>query len=416
MTIFISMNFRIRILATFLILFLTSSAVAQVSNSVYSMFGVGQIIDHSYGINKSLGGTGIAFQSGKSINYLNPASYFGLPNSSFTMEIGMYGIYNTSRNSNVSQTSKNINVSYFSVGLYFSKWWVFSAGIVPFSSMEYKINSKAGIEGETTTFEKSYTGSGGLNRLYFGNSFKIIDEFSVGFNASYIFGPITQSEQAISNNNFTGYEIKKERSTSTFYLDYGLQYSLRDSNWLYTIGLVYAGSKKLNTTDEYEFIYNETTTSLEGFEDPVLKIPQKLGVGISVKKKENFRAGFDYKWENWANTSFRNPNLVTKNVNSFSFGLEYSPGGHREENWFETFYYRIGAFYHNSYLQIDNTCINSKGIDIGVGIPYDANIINLSLEYGEEGTLDKGLIKTNYWMIYLSISLFDFWIINPRND
>jgi len=51
-----------------------------------------------------------------------------------------------------------------------------------------------------------------------------------------------------------------------------------------------------------------------------------------------------------------------------------------------------------------------------VGIPYDVNIINLSLEYGEEGTLEKGLIKTDYWLIYLSVSLFEFWLINPRND
>jgi hypothetical protein len=380
------------------------------------MFGVGQIIDNSFGINKALGGTGIAFQSSKSINYLNPASYFGLPARSFAMEIGAYGIYNTSSNSSTSQTNKNINVSYISLGLYFARWWAFSAGIVPFSTMKYEINSEAGIEGETTTFEKSYTGSGGLNRIYFGNSFKIIDELSVGFNASYIFGPLTQSEVAFSNSNFTGYEIKRERSTSTFYLDYGLQFSLPDSNWLYTIGLVYGGSKNLSTTDVYEFIYNETSTILEGDEDPAIKIPQKLGVGISFKKQENFRAGIDYQWKNWERSSFRNSNLVTKNSNRFSFGLEYSPGAHRDETWFETFYYRIGAYYHNSYLQIDKTRINSKGINIGVGIPYDENMINLSLEYGEDGTLDKGLIKTNYWMLYLSISLFDFWITNPRND
>ncbi len=403
-------------LTVFLILIFISSSRSQVSNSVYSMFGVGQIVDNTYGINKSLGGTGIAFQSGRSINHLNPASYFGLPASSFILEIGAYGIYNTASNSSTSQTSKNINVSYFAVGLYFAQWWAFSAGIVPFSSMEYEINSKAGIEGETTIYEKSYAGSGGLNRIYFGNSFKIIDNLSIGFNASYIFGPITQSEIALSNSNFSGYEIKRERSTSTFYLDYGLQYTLPDSDWSYTMGLTYGGRKKLNTTDEYEFIYGETSAILEGDEDPAIKIPQKLGVGISFQRKANFRTGLDYQWKNWANSSFRNSNLVTKNSNRFSFGLEYSPGGPRAENWFETLFYRFGAYYLNSYLQIDKTRINSKGINIGVGIPYDANIFNLSLEYGEEGTLEKGLIKTDYWLIYLSVSLFEFWLTNPRSD
>ena len=41
---------------------------AQVKKSTYSMFGVGQLADNNYGVNKSLGGTGIAFKSGNAMN------------------------------------------------------------------------------------------------------------------------------------------------------------------------------------------------------------------------------------------------------------------------------------------------------------------------------------------------------------
>jgi len=66
------------IITAFVIFLFTNSLKAQARKSVYSMFGVGQIIDNSFGVNKSLGGTGIAFQSGREINYINPASYIGI--------------------------------------------------------------------------------------------------------------------------------------------------------------------------------------------------------------------------------------------------------------------------------------------------------------------------------------------------
>lgn len=237
---------------------------------------------------------------------------------------------------------------------------------------------------------------------------------AVGFNASHIFGPITQTETAASNDNFTGYELKNERTASSFYLDYGLQYSLRNEDWLYTIGLIYGASKKLNLTDALEFTYEGITSSLEEDEQLDLKIPQKLGLGISVKQNDNFRIGFDYEWKNWSITDFTNPNLNTRNSNRFALGVEYSPGqgGGRPKR----FFYRLGANYKNSYLEIDNTPINSMGINFGVGIPYsETSIVNISMEYGEEGTLHKGLVKSSYWLFYLNFSLHQIWSNRSRH-
>jgi hypothetical protein len=374
------------------------------------MFGVGQIIDNSFGINKSLGGTGIAFQSGRSINYLNPASYLGIFPNSFNMELGVYGIYNKSENENTSQTNANINFSYFSANLYITNWWAFSLGIVPFSFVDYEINSSDEIEGEFTSFEKNFKGTGGLNRIYLGNSFNIYEGLSFGFNASYIFGHITQTETAASNSGFTEYELKNELTAYSFYLDYGLQYSISNNEWLYTIGLIYGADTRLTTKDDLEFIYNGINSSLDQDEQSDIRIPQKYGLGISVRKGNNFRAGFDYEWKNWSNISFSNPNLDTKNSNRFSVGVEYSPSQKKTDSWIKSLFYRLGANYKNSYMEIDNTGINSLGINLGVGIPYDeTSIINIAVEYGEEGTLAKGLIKNSYWQLYLNISLHELW-------
>jgi hypothetical protein len=386
-----------------------NSLKAQVKNSVYSMFGVGQIIDHSYGVNKSMGGTGIAFQSGTSMNYLNPASYLGVLPQSFNVELGVSGIYNRAENRHTYQSDGDINVSFFSASPYLKNWWAFCFGIAPFSSIGYEINSSDEVGGELTTFEKNFKGSGGLSRAYAGNSFKIYKGLALGFNASYIFGLFTQTETAVSDDDFAGYELKNKRSAGSFYLDYGLQYSIKNKNWLYTIGLIYGDSKELSTTDEREFTYNETTSSLEADDKSSIRIPRKIGIGFSVKKEQDFRAGFDYEWKNWAAINFNNPYLNARNSNRFSMGLEYSHAPRYD--WLNRIFFRVGANYQSSYLEVKNIPINSKGMNIGVGIPFSSiNTINLSIEYGEEGTLDKKLIKNNYWQFYLSFSIHEFWL------
>ena len=383
---------------------------SQTKNSVYSMFGVGQTMDNNFGINRSMAGTGIAFQSGRSINYLNPASYLGIFPNSLIMEMGAYGIYTKSENSDTYQSDFDINASYLSAGLYFTTWWAFSFGIIPYSYVNYEINSNDVIEGKLISYEKHYKGTGGLNRVNFGNSFKIFKGFAFGFNASYIFGFITQTESGIANDNFTGYELINKRHANSFYMDYGVQYSINKNDWLHTIGFIYGAGKKLNTIDDFEFTYNDVISSLEQEEQLDIEVPQKFGVGVSVKKGEKFRAGFDYELNKWSNISFSNHNLDTNNSNRFSIGVEYSPSQKKTDSWLKSLFYRFGANYKNSYLEIDDTSINSMGVSFGIGIPYNkANTFNLSIEYGEEGTLDNGLIKNQYFGIYCNFSLYQFW-------
>jgi hypothetical protein len=38
------------------------------------------------------------------------------------------------------------------------------------------------------------------------------------------------------------------------------------------------------------------------------------------------------------------------------------------------------------------------------------------VEYGEEGTLNKGLIKNSYWMLYVSVSFRELWISLTDDD
>ena len=390
---------------------LISAGYGQVKNSIYSMMGVGQLNNNSLGINRSLGGTGIAFKSGKSINYLNPASYIGIAKKSHVLEVGLYGIYSNSKTSSLTQYENDVNFDYLSLGFYSTPWWSFSFGITPFSYVDYKITSQDQVEGELTQLEKYYEGTGGLNRLYFGNSFNLYGGLFVGFNLDYIVGPITKTEITTGLNGSTEYEVSHKYTASGLYIDYGLQYSIKVNKLNYTFGAIYGAGKSLNTSDDLEFTYGETTTALSQDNEEKFYIPEKIGIGLALEKENNLRIGIDYEWNGWESANFLSDYLNTKNSSRYSIGVEYTPLDRRINNpWYNDLIYRIGANYQDSYLEIRNKRISSFALNMGLGIPYDnSSIINLTIEYGRDGTTSNNLILNNYLKFYASFSIHEFW-------
>ena len=381
---------------------------AQVVNSIYSMFGVGQLSDNNFGANRALGGTGIAFQSGSSMNYLNPAAYLGILPNSINMEFGAFWVYSHTGDGSNDQYDSNIDFNYFSASLYISRRWALSFGIVPFSTVGYEVHSSGEVGGDLTVYDVIYSGSGGLSRGYLGNSYRLFKGLNIGLNVSYVLGPITRTETAVGNQNFAGYKLEYQRTVQSPYFDYGVQYSLNRSGWSYTLGLVYAPKTSLYTIDEYDYYYSGSYVESLDRDESDIEVPVKFGVGFAGKKGNVFRAGFDYEWREWSAISFSNANFNTRNSSRYSFGMEILPG--RRKSWPGSFVYRFGAKYKNSYMEVDNTPINSIAVNLGVGIPINIKgAVNLGLEYGEEGTLSNGLIKQDYWMLYANVCLSEFW-------
>ena len=383
-----------------------STVHAQLTESVYSIFGLGELGANNIGMNRSLGGTGIAFQSNRSINYLNPASYLGVTPNAFVMEVGVYGVYNNAEKGRNAQTHKDIDFSYGSFGLHLTDWWSLSLGVLPFSQVGYTITSTVAVDGELSSYEKTVKGSGSIKRAYLGNSFLIMEGLAAGLNVSYIGGSITESETGSGNNTLAQYQLENKRTFGTAYLDYGVQYSLRHRDWDYTLGLVYGASTTLDASDDLTVTSNGTTTSLAASDRPVMKIPQKIGLGFAAKAPQ-FKAGFDYEWQNWSTVRFSNSRARTRNSSRYSLGVEYMPGQHDAQSG--ALAYRCGVNYRSSYIEVGTTAITSYGLTVGMGIPSKGLNLNVSVEYGEEGTLDKGLIRNRYWMLYASVSVFELW-------
>jgi hypothetical protein len=396
--------------------FLTQAG-AQMTSSPYSIFGAGQVEDNGFGISKAMGSTGLGLKSVNSLNNVNPASYGGIDSLSFLFEVGLFASYTRFESRNEIQHQFDGNIRYIALGCRVTPWWASSLGIVPFSSVGYTIKSTGYIEGELIPYTKTYTGEGGLNQFYFSNAFNPIKNLSLGINASYVFGAIIQNEGLTSDGSFKGYQISKTNYVHNVYLDFGAQYTIKAGKWDYTLGLIYGSKRDMNATTDYSLTYINDTIDLQGEPDDFI-IPAKYGIGLGVAKGKKFRAGFDYERRDWSATKFSNTSLSVRNSERFSAGLEYTPYKNYRDPWYTKLYYRLGATYDKSYLLISGVPINSKSVSAGLGIPLknDYSMINIAFEAGQNGTTSAGLIKENYYVIHVNLSLHDIWFLKPKYD
>ena len=382
---------------------------SQITTSPYSIFGLGFLEGNSSGTSRAMGGTGLAFLSERSINYSNPASYSGIDSLLSIFELGVFSKYTIYSTKLDNQSLMNANLRHMAMGFRITPWLATSFGFSPYSSVGYTINTTAPVEGSSLEFAKTFTGDGGVNKVFLGGAVSLINNLSVGINASYLFGNVTHTE----SSPVFDYSLEDATFVSNFIFNYGLNYQLDINKWRYNIGLTYSSPKKLNTRN--------TTTIQTAYQVEVLKsrmykysVPRSLGAGFAVNKGF-FRAGFDYEWSNWEEVEFINTHLNTRNSNRYSLGVEFPSLGIRKGSG-KMIFFRFGGEYRESYMIIKGVPINYRAVTIGAGLPLKGvvSVLNFSLELGQNGTIKRDLFRENFVTLNLDLSLRDMWFIKRR--
>ncbi len=391
-------------LAFLLMILVPVTLTSQITTSPYSIFGLGILEGNSSGLSRAMGGTNIAFLSENAINYGNPASYDGLDSLLTIFEIGVFSKYAMFQTSHDNQSLLNANFRYMSMGFRIAPWLSTSFGFTPYSSVGYRINSTAFLEGTSIEYPKTYIGNGGVNRVYLGGAVSFIKNLSLGVNASYLFGDITHIEASEI------YEFSLEDITylSNFTFNYGLNYQVDVNDWKYNVGFIYSDGKKLNSRN--------TTTIETKYEKEVLKsrkyrysIPRTVGAGLSVRK-DFFKAGVDYEWSNWEEVDFSSTYLHTRNSNRISAGVEFPSQGLRKGSS-RMILFRFGGEFRESYMVIKGVPIDYRAVSMGLGLPLKGvvSVVNATLEFGQNGTMKRDLFRENFVTLSLDLSLRDLW-------
>ena len=392
-------------------------------SSPYSRFGIGDLQLMNSPVIMGMGGSTVALNSPAIVNFNNPASYHAFEQNSFIFEAGLHNKFSKLKTETLSQNSNYITLGYLMLGFPVTRHWKSSFGLLPYSSLGYKVVDNR-IDELTGKTRYNYEGSGGIHQFYWGNSLTIAKNFSAGFNLVYLFGSL-ESNRSLSFPDsvyMLGTKVLNTTTVSDLKISTGLQFNqnLNDAYRL-TLGLTFSPEVNINAkAKELTYNYFIGANLIDNITDTLVNIeklkgdfvlPTDFGAGIMLKNSNRWLIKADYKWQNWENFKMfdRSDSLV--NSMSVSAGAQILPVYTTISPYWKKIHYRFGFRYSQTYVELNNTRLKEFGISFGTGLPLvrTRSTINIGFEAGSRGTIRNGLIRESFFKLSLGVSVFDRW-------
>ena len=407
-------------------LFFTLISFAQQgTSSPYSFYGIGDVKFKGTAENRAMGGLTI-FSDSIHLNFQNPASYSNLKLTTFSLG-GTYLTTDLSTN-NQSEKARRTAVDYLAVGLPLGKFGV-GFGLMPYSSVGYNIQSNIAATATNPEEIKQYSGTGGINKVFFGVGYALTKKLSVGVDYSYNFGKIqTYSFRFIEGIQY-GTREKNLSDITGGTLTAGLNFNTPINKKLNGFASVtYSPDSKLSSLNSRNIATIQYSSSgAEILVEPLdvdvantnLTIPSKLAVGFGLGQNKKWMLGTEITFQKSSSMGnrFNDINNVNyENSTRFALGGFYIPNYNTFSKYYEKIIYRGGVRYENTGLIINNTSVKDYAVTAGIGLPIMGvfSNINVGLEYGQRGTTSANLVQENYTNISIGFSLNDKWFQKRR--
>lgn len=436
----------------------------------YSRYGIGELLFNGFARQTSMGGLGAAYHNGSSLNFNNPASYASTRISTF--ETALRGELAKTSSTGSSENKKGALLNYLALGFPVMKDnWGASFGLIPVSASGYNLTTSGTQTNpdDTVDYTTLFTGKGGLSRFYIGNGFapfskgverfeksaryqqllaandtvkiqriqktkKLLKGISFGFNASYLFGVITNERRVnFANSAYINNKISDNIAYGDFYFDYGFIYEYELKNdYKFSVGVSGAGGTNIKGRQDYLWTLVQSS-SLESNIDTVefidgnkgkCFIPATINIGAILQKGEKWLVGAEYAAQQWSKYHSFNSS-ETANEKNLKDSYRISLGGQYAPN--EKMLYRIGFRYESTYLDLKNTPINDYAVSLGVGVPvrlssaerrlYDnRTMLHFGIEGGQLGSTTNNLIRKDYIRLTVGITANELWFIKRKYD
>lgn len=408
---------KIKYITLCAVLLVVSSTVLGQSNALssspYSLYGLGLTNDIGTGKINGLGKSGIAMPSSTFINNSNPASFGAIPQNSFFYDFGFKTETNTSAEGGTSNSNITANFSNIGIAFPINEKSGFAVTLIPFTSVGYTISGiESYIEGSSNLFSSAIEGEGGINDLKLNYGYALTENFRLGITASALFGKITETEtNYIFADSYSSILIEEDSRYSGLRLGAGFQYDIVNNlsvGGVVNLPATLSGDKIGTTTistDVTTEVY-ETDSTIDDF-----KLPLEFGFGLQTTLKQAFTISLDYKKSFWDDTNQSDQIGTFVDQNFFGAGVQFK-STRNQLKFFNRLEYRAGFNYDNGNIEIDNTRISNSALNLGIGIPLKrdtSSMINFSYSYGNKGTISNGLIKENYHLFSINLSLEGLW-------
>ncbi len=415
-----------KILATTVLLTGILSIHAQNVTTPYSMYGYGILGDYATSMQRQMGGVGIAMNSGRQINVMNPASYASIDSLTFLFDLGADVTLLRSKEGSAKENDVGGGLDYITMQFPICKYMGGSIGLLPYSSVGYSFGNEIHLG------TRENQGTGGINEAYLGISGRYAG-VAVGFNLSYNFGNITND--LYSSPETSGRTLFEHvMQIRDWNIVLGAQYTLKlDKKSRLTLGLTYSPKKTLlgkswATLQELSQETKPDTVSSLRLKNNYYT-PNCYGIGINYTYEHQYRLTVeaDFSFQQWSKAKYsalradpdpKHPDVPGRvvfdgmdfnNRSRWAIGAELMP--RIRGNYGQRITYRIGGFYTRDYLRINNNSVREYGVSAGVGLPTPEGktMINVGVEWRRRQAYPATLISENYFNFTLGVNFNELW-------
>lgn len=397
-----------------------ATVAAQTSTTPYSRLGFGILSDNATGIQRSMGGVGIAMQNGRQINVMNPASYSQVDSLTFLWDIGLDVTNSWSKEGDKKGYNFGGGLDYITSEFRLAKNLGAAIGVVPFSSVGYTFG------GDIDNGADARTGEGGFAELFAGLGYQPFKGLSIGANFSYLFGSTTNatSVSATSVTQFT-----RSIDVKDWNMRVGLQYAFKPSRKsTVVIGATYSPKKTMHgnalgkmadINQDVIIINNQTVVVYDTVSNMNLKgnyeLPTTIGAGISYTYDNRLNFELDYLYQQWSKAKytpinyFEDPDTKWNDRWKVAAGLSYLPNP--RGSYLKRTTYRMGAFYNNDYMNVNGNDVRDYGVTLGCSFPAlgSKTLVNVGVEWKHRYTAPTNLIKEDYLNVTVSVNFNEMW-------
>jgi hypothetical protein len=414
------MKMKTNSLSIFLCSLLLSTGITLTSfagGSIYSRFGVGDLLRHGGSRIDAMGGAGISLIGDGFLNGLNPAGIARISLTSFSAEFE----YSSYASIDAYGSGTYARGAFKGLGIGFPISRAYGIALMleasPYSTVNYATQT-----GDSLVTQDFY-GTGGLSMISVGATYAPLKKLTLGVKMNHVYGRIRQvGNFTFSDPTFLNSEIQR----SDYY-----------GGFTFTIGSIFDGFGDLFNAPSLEplsvgFVLTTPTTLAVDLESVLstnqstdttltgsakVNLPVSFGFGLSYLFASRYVVTGDASFMQWQNAQFLG-GTIPQLRNSARFGIGFEALPQREtESFLNRIAYRAGIYYNATNYLINGTGINETFLTCGVGVPIGPDTrLNIGLHAGTRGTTTNNLQRDTIFRLSLSISSSEIWFMKVEDE
>ncbi len=403
---------------TIVLILVASTFIEAQVTSIYSRFGIGDI-DYSYSARRlGLSELGFSLYDSDYLNTANPASISSLRMTRLETAVGLKGI--TVSDKNNSGFYSTMDFSGFTFGFPIQRDYgiVTAFGLQPYSRVNYQIQDDITYSADPSLNHiAKYFGKGSISKLFLALSYALPFDMKLGASVDYYFGKLNYTSAIEFNNTlYNNSEYKLSYVPSGFGSTFGLITPdispLLNSTLITELRLGGAASimSPLNVdTSLVAFRAGTQDTIRSGKTE--LKIPIRIGAGMSITFSHSYLLLFDFLYQPWKEYEFSGKTASSlRDMMKLAMGFEYRREREMGSTYWEQIIWRAGLSYEQTQYQINGEGIDQYSFSSGFSLPLsDESSLDIGLQYAIRGTKDFNLIQENIFKINIGLNLGELW-------